>query len=1699
MDGECAGNLFNKARGALMVVNEITSSVQAKGTKTVVATAVAALIAGAAGAAMAESTTVTVTEGETKDVTVTVDANLATHSTTPLISVGDTVTINQNKYPSGTSDAKLSVKTVDNSTVTTLTGTISGLRGITVDEYKKLSDNQGAYAGHSLIKVGNGKTLKLDGATLADNRFDMSRSIVSVEGGTLEVTGNSVLKGNTAAMGGALRGVNGTMKVTSAQFAGNTARANGGAIYVTGPDNGTLTVAQSEFKGNQAAAGGGKGGAIAIVDNKATYGGALFVEATAGKTTALTISDTLFQGNSAKKNGGAIRIQGTGATLTVTDTVFMGNTAGQGGAIDTYGSGALTFTDTVFTDNKATGWGGAIRLNSGDATFNVTEGKNLVYAGNQAGKNLEGYTNKLYGDNLGDFMYLNGNSTAKFDVAKNATLTVEDSIAALTKTVDGKNTITKSGEGKLVLGNLDAFVGDLTVSAGSLDVMSGIGSVDLAIQEAVNKATKDSKAQIAAVGTKVSVDGGAFQTMGDVSILHSVAKDAAGTTFEVQNGTLTLKSLTLGSKVYKDRLIRANEEAAADVTTYGVGTIHVEDKQNATIEGAITVGTGSTLNQTGTGTLTANSLTIAAGDTTNKLAAGQFNVDGTVVLNADSVNKGSINTLGEDQGQLTGMNGALHLNGGTFTNEGKMTLDQIVVGKGATLKTGVNLDGKASFMVFKDLTLENGSTLNLTALNSKTAETATANDQLTFNYGRVTMNGGTLLVADKVFKGPLMVAGSADVELNGTYAFDAVKLADAAKVKVGESYPADVTLAKVETAQGTNLNVVGGTLTVTDSLKYAGEVTIDTEGVLSLTSKAAGLDIAKGEYKSGADGKTITNAGSIVFTDAAGEFASFDKIAELKGKISNGNGLVKFGDKVTVKAEEVNTVVKDNVLDASTTEGKDALDKLDGVELQQFANVTVDKVGDTGLKGGSFGDVKLAAADGSLKVENGLTLNNGGTIVQDKNGKVAGVTLGDNATFTTTGKGAVVGAVTNANGKGALNVAAGDLTVKGESKVGSLTVAENATLVMDKAVGAAADAKIGSLTVADGFDVYGTLKAGDLVITGNANGETESFVLGSVEADSLTFTNESIVYVGSDADGFSKSGKLVVNKVVGDGWIFADPAWNGNQELALGDASQVALGELSEGTKVVAGQGSVVALGTTDADVALKAVAAAGHKVLGANKGQMKSALYVDGGKTYDEKTKAYTYKTINGTIAATGWSEEAFDKADRTQLVDKVTVQADNLMVVDMTTIDTEGKTAVFKNNVENEGAIFLAGAKLGDKINFSEGTYTATKGELLFKGDRVISATADKTQTDLFTLDWDKKKAAEYAGLETLGLIKAMYEQGATTGGSISTQFNNWLMSSDNGLTAAQVVEAGNDVAAIGATAGMASVTMDAMSAFNDTVGARTSILMPRAQQTTVWADVNAGRYEGKKVFDGAGYSSDIFGGVIGVDTQVSCGAVIGAALTVGQADTDSENTSAKTSMDSDFFGVSVYTSKTFGDNWNVAADVGYMQGSNDVDVKAYNLGKFSADTDAFTFGVRGEYVAKAGTFNIVPHAGLRWTRISTDSFEAGYMTDIDSMNVFQMPVGMTVAGNVAMGDWAVAPSFDLSFVPAFGDKDAEMTLGIAGVKASDDLAVRVIDSNPVQATLGVDAVNGNWAFGLNYKLGVGSDDRMSNAFSANVRYAF
>lgn len=1668
--------VFNKARGALMVVNEVTSSVQGKGTKTVVAAAVAAMMAGVSGSAMATETD---TEIKTTDTTLKATFTKAEKQDDVASSLigtsGEKLVLknvtNKGMYAAGSLDLTASSK--DN-VVTLKNGSVSNFSGKVTS-----ADHFGA------VVTATTGTLKIDNVTFENNKFDEvntgdkqhngTRGIIRAAGANLEVA-KSTFAGNEAVLGGAINvwsnGEN-TVKITDSTFTGNATKSHGGAVYITGSQVKT-TIADATFSKNTSGKQGGAlqlagagettitnttfsenaagtfGGAInatgtkvaatnvTFEGNKAAsadgHGGALFVD---GQGASYTQVGGKFVGNSAKKNGGAIRVQ-DGADLALNNVVFDGNTAANGGAVDTFNAGNVTFTDTTFTNNQAGGWGGALRINGGNVTITVTEGKSLVYEGNKAGTNAEEAAVKKY-EKQGDFMYLS-NASATFALAGD--LTIKDSI------VSNHGTIEKTGKGTLTTADMTGFVGNLNVQEGKMVIEGGIAEYDIDAQIGVNNGSNDAVELAATTVTVGQKDSKAELAMGAVQANHAID-------FVVNEGsTLTMQSLAVGTKEYTQRT--AAKAATPAKATY-VGVVNITG--DATVTEGVTVAAGTAdkaaaLTQT-SGNLTAKSLTVAAAvkgekdavtakaGTFSQEADGTLTVDtltnggtmtvkGTVVTNADSVNTGNINSP-------KSKTGSLNISGGTFTNDGTMTFDKITVEDGATLKTGVNLDGKASFVVFRELELQKGSTLNINALNAK-SQTDGKNDILQFTEGTVNLNGGALQVAGEAFTGKVALDAGATANIDGDYTFEQVNNGGKA--------------------------TVGGTLTVTDSFT-AGDFTVENNGTLVLTSKAAGLKIAEGTATNNAH---LINDGTITFTDAAGEFASLDKVAAVKDAIApSGNGLIVFGDKVTVKADAIKDVLQDGKVTATNAA------KLAGVELEQFKDATVTGVA-TALSG-SFGKVELAAGQTALTVESGLKLNGTGdlvTVKEDKTVTLKGVNIGQNGKLTTTGAGAVVGAIA---GNGALNVAAGDLTVKGNATVENLTVAADSALVMGKAAEAKA---VGALEVKNHALVLGTLTAGEVNLK-------DADVLGTLTADKLTANGN--VFVGSDEEDVA--GKLVVNELV-SGTVFADPAWKDGHILSLNDASQVAIGSIGANSTVVAGQGSLVALGTTDLDVAVKTVAAAGHAVLGTNEGQMKSAIYVDGGKTYDEATDTTSYKTIAGNVIASGWSTAEFeDAANKTG----VQVLENNLMVVDMNTIDKTGAHAVFANAVTNNGTIYLADAEFGDKVMFSEAGYTqGTIGAITFNGDRLMSAAfKDKVHTIAF----DDAKVASYEGLETLPLVTAMYEGKAQNGASTSAKFNNWLMSSGNGLDREEVIAIGNDAAKLGATSAVASVTMDAISAFNDSVAARTNVLAQRAEGVTVWADVMGGHYEAKELMDGQGYKSDVYGGVLGVDSVVS-GYTLGAAFTVATADTDSTNTLAVSSTDSDFVGFSVYGAKAFG-QFNLAADLGYMKGSNDVSVNAYNIGDFSADTDAFTLGLRGDVLVDAGSFKVVPHAGLRFTHLTTDDFESAYTTKIDSMNIFQMPVGVTVTGNVEAAGWNVAPLLDLSVVPAFGDTDADMTLGINGVAATSALSTQVIDSNLFQMKLGVSAQKDAFTFGLNYKLGAGSDNRVNNTFNATVGYAF
>ncbi|MFR8958656.1 MAG: ESPR domain-containing protein, partial [Sutterella wadsworthensis] len=207
--------VFNKARGALMVVNEVTSSVQAKGTKTVVAAAVATMIAGVAGTAMAEE---------------------AAEPSEPAAKT--TIVINNATTPND----------------------LTKYAAMDFDGY--VSSNASGHLGGAVL-INGGQTVAFhDGVKFTNNTSEKSGGAIEVQAGTVTLK-DAVITGNKAdSWGGAIRMAGkSTVNLTVTKdtvYSGNKANANGKLdypdmgdfVYMNGATNGQKTALNLKAEGD---------------------------------------------------------------------------------------------------------------------------------------------------------------------------------------------------------------------------------------------------------------------------------------------------------------------------------------------------------------------------------------------------------------------------------------------------------------------------------------------------------------------------------------------------------------------------------------------------------------------------------------------------------------------------------------------------------------------------------------------------------------------------------------------------------------------------------------------------------------------------------------------------------------------------------------------------------------------------------------------------------------------------------------------------------------------------------------------------------------------------------------------------------------------------------------------------------------------------------------------------------------------------------------------------------------------------------------------------------------------------------------------------------------------------------------------------------------------------------------------------------
>ena len=1294
----------------------------------------------------------------------------------------------------------------------------------------------------------------------------------------------------------------------------------------------------------------------------------------------------------------------------------------------------VKFKDNVkFEGNKSDWAGGALELQSGNATL-----KDAVFTNNTA-------------ESWGGAVRMAGNSALTLEVTK-------DTVYAGNKAnVSGKNTTySDMGDFAYMNGALDGQQTKLALKAAK--------DTTLTIKDSIASVGSNNLLEVAGAGT-VDMQGSMESYTGDITVTSGVLKVAGGFAstdlYAVQNpgnkmnsfaeakltvkdgakaelGALTVTRMASTSKNTGEMNNKAGTTLAVEAGgELVVDSIHVTSK--AYSKDWTSYGWG-VLTNAGTATVT-NGVTVDAGT--------KFEANGDVKVGSLNVAGKTTGTNALDAGVFNHEKGTLTLTGAQKSvNAGKLTVGDLVLDKGAVLET-VSASGpdNDAFISARSIKVNEGATLKFTDFNSKLNEDSTADDQI-LTTSHLILNGGSLGGLENL---KVSAAGQATGQLEvraGDYAFKHLTLDRGA-----------VAQADAQTVPG--LTVKGGSLTV-DSLSVNSAVT-QAGGTVKLVKDATlkananwnldgGVLVLDKALKVKVDG-TATK----VLTLNGGEVQTWN--AQVFGKDANGavkyDTLSDFASKNVALGEDAgNSVV--NILDAvelDATTLKTAAGKLAGTNLL-FSNLTLKPAADGKAPAfdQAFGTTlvnETVAAPEADKTSKTTTL----TVDQ---GKTVGVGALEVSANTETIK---VAPSSDKNGTGTLVFGGkgGDL-IKGVATVKTLETAGDLKLGLT-------DTMSGNLNVA-------TVKAkGDVDVLGK-------YTAHDIEANKLNVKGE----LTAGAVTLEAGGQI-------DGVLTVDTLTSKAEKVMVTDALVVngafdkngkALADI-KGAVTVDGKGAVL---TTNRE-GFKAAAAKLDK-----EDLAKSIVYVDRALNLDG-AKVTVGKPVvpqpgdQGTKSVMLFATAPQDgTSSTTPVASSVTIGADGLAVVNADSFLGK-KNAVFGDATVDAkaGEILLVNVnklgdvKLGKSVTFGDNPNVDTDSLYVLVdqkskfADGVLSLVYAKGLHNDKTVDARLEglfkqgaSAKEMAVLNTLDNVAYVTEDKKTG----KDHFNAL------GEAALEQATGGN------ATAGVFNVAYDANAQVTDAI---TRHQLAAHNGMGVWADVFYAKNEAKEVYGNYGYSADIYGGVLGFDATFSCGATAGLALAVGSADADSEGGVFANKLESDFWGLSVYTAQDFG-GLNVKADLGYMDFSNDFK----GLGDAS-DATTLTFGVRGDYtVFQSGAFSITPHAGLRYTRIDTDAVA---FNDEQKMNVFELPVGVKFAGTFETNGWKVVPSYDFTVVPQVGDKEVKV-FGKAG-------DMTVLTKGLFNNVIGVEATNGNLTFGLNAVYGAGSDDRSNTQINANVRYNF
>ena len=618
--------VFSKARSALMVVNEATSSIQAKGTKTVIAAAAAAMIAGGAVAAQPE-------EGQDADVYI---GTGVTHSL-----VGTTTTSKGNQIWDATNKA-WKTAAQDATLATTSTVILDGTLNVGV----KLAEGSATDTSATL--------------TIASLK---STGVVNVTAGNAAessaATAKITTKGNADLIGGQLNFLanpKATTKPAAASADGKTVAKTYGALSLESTGDVTL---------GQAATADQAASVLAVKVDKdisATIKGA-----------NVNVTNATFA------NEGALTIEATGKTnpkVTFASDYTQGT--GNSGKLDVIG--ASEFTGNVKFDSVMVG---AVRttadaannvvsesvLLNGAVTVKGTDKKAASFATGKLNITSGTFTVDSYATaDLGE-VAVSGASTILAVNASGAATASKMTVSQGTLTVGGDLTVNKAADTPAVAAATDP-VYDLTIGTAGNTVAGKLtaGTVLIGATTA-SGLTVTGTMQADAVTLKGDVAAKLAVNAADSSAtLGTLTFDKNGTVEVGASGTLVVTGDTTFTKDAGSLAVNAaGAKATLQNVTFAEGATGKIEVTNGdvTVNGTLTANAGS---------LTVNGADVAKATVNGKVVAAGTTTSGLVVLTNGTLALGATADIGTGADVVTLTAGTLEATSALLTANLKTTL-----------------------------------------------------------------------------------------------------------------------------------------------------------------------------------------------------------------------------------------------------------------------------------------------------------------------------------------------------------------------------------------------------------------------------------------------------------------------------------------------------------------------------------------------------------------------------------------------------------------------------------------------------------------------------------------------------------------------------------------------------------------------------------------------------------------------------------------------------------------------------------------------------------------------------------------------------------------------------------------------------------------------------------------------------------------